>query len=139
MCDIKEEFNEWFGKQGFNNFKAYEFTDYFERALNKFPPKSKWPNIVDSVRVIDKLRDEIKSPIWITSSYRSSAYNKNCGGASKSLHKEFKALDIQVSGFKPSYVYSRLKKYRSDGLFKGGLSEYATFVHIDTRGTNANW
>ena len=139
MSDTKKEFNEWFSGLGLKYFKAHEFTNYFERNLNKFPPKSKWDNIIPTIKLIDKLRGDLGVPVRITSSYRSSAYNKNCGGASKSLHKEFKAIDLQVSGFKPSYVYSKLRKYRDEGLFKGGLSEYSTFVHIDTRGKNADW
>jgi len=137
--DKKEEFTEWFDKQGFTYFKAYEFTRYFERELNGYPPKSKWKNIVEGVKILDKLRKEIGLPIRITSSYRADKYNKRVGGASKSLHKEFKALDIQCSGLSPARLYHKLKKYRDAGEFKGGLSEYKTFVHIDTRGENADW
>ncbi len=137
--DKKEEFTEWFDKQGFKYFKAYEFTRYFERELNDYPPKSKWKNIVSALEIVDKLRGDLGHPIRITSSYRADKYNKKVGGASKSLHKEFKALDIQCSGLSPARLYHRLKKYRDAGEFKGGLSEYKTFVHIDVRGTNADW
>jgi uncharacterized protein YcbK (DUF882 family) len=139
MSDIKQEFNEWFSEQGFKYFKAHEFTNYFERDLNTFPPKTKWKNIIPTMRVLDKLRSDIGLPIRITSSYRSNAYNKNCGGASKSLHKEFKAIDLQCDGARPSYIYNKLLKMRKAGDYKGGLSEYSTFTHIDTRGTNADW
>jgi len=139
MSEVKEQFNEWFSGLGVRYFKPHEFTNYFERKLNTFPPKTKWKNMESAIKLLDKLRADIGLPIRITSSYRSAAYNKNCGGAPKSYHKEFKALDIQVDGAKPSYVYARLLKYRNAGLFKGGLSEYSTFVHLDTRGKNADW
>ncbi len=135
----KEDFVEWFDKQGFKYFKAYEFTRYFERDLNSYPPKSKWKNIINALRVVDKLRNDIGLPIRITSSYRSDKYNKKVGGASKSQHKEFKALDIQCSGLSPSRVYHKLKKYRNEGDFEGGLGQYKTFTHIDVRGNNADW
>ena len=135
----KEEFVEWFDKQGFRNFSAREFTHYFERKLNTYPPKSKWKNIVPTLRVLDDLRDAIKMPIRITSSYRSSKYNSNCGGAPKSLHKEFKAIDFQVSGVNPTWLFKRLSRMREAGQFEGGLGLYKTFVHIDTRGYNATW
>ena len=139
MCDIKEEFNEWFGKQGFKYFKAHEFTNYFERNLNTFPPKTKWKNIIPTLRIVDQLRADIGLPIRITSSYRSNAYNKNCGGVVKSQHREFKALDIQCDGAKPSYIYSKLLKMRKEG-HKISLGKYSTFIHLDTRsGKVATW
>jgi len=139
MSDVKKEFNKWFGGLGVKYFKAHEFTNYFERNLNTFPPKSKWDNIIPTIKLVDRLRADLGVPIRVTSSYRSAKYNKNCGGATKSLHKEFKAIDLQVDGFSPSYVYARLMKYRNAGDFKGGLGKYSTFVHVDTRGTNADW
>lgn len=135
----KEEFIQWFDEQGFRNFGAHEFTNYFDRKLNTVPPKSKWENIIPTLRILDDLRDEIKMPIRITSSYRSAKYNTNCGGAPKSLHKEFKAIDFQVTGANPSWLFNKLKYKRDNGEFKGGLSAYSTFVHIDTRGENATW
>lgn len=139
MSKIKEEFNKWFSDLDIKYFKAHEFTNYFERNLNTFPPKSKWKNMVATIKLVDRLRADIGMPIRLTSSYRSKAYNDNCGGAPKSLHKEFNAIDLQVDGLKPSYVYARLKKYRDAGEFEGGIGKYNTFVHIDTRGTNADW
>jgi len=31
------------------------------------------------------------------------------------------------------------KKMREEGLFRGGLGLYKTFIHLDTRGRNATW
>ena len=135
----REDFTEWFNKQGFKYFKAYEFTRYFERELNAYPPKSKWKNIIPTVQIVDKLRGALNHPIRITSSYRSDKYNKKVGGALKSQHKDFKALDIQCTGLTPARLYHTLKKYRDAGEFEGGLSQYSTFVHVDTRGENADW
>jgi len=135
----KEDFVDWFNEQKFRNFKSHEFTNYFDRNLNTYPPKSKWKNIVPTLRVLDDLRDEIRMPIRITSSYRSNKYNDNCGGAPKSLHKEFKALDFQVTGANPSWLFSKLDRMRRQGEFEGGLGLYSTFVHVDTRGSNATW
>jgi hypothetical protein len=28
---------------------------------------------------------------------------------------------------------------RREGIFKGGLGKYKTFVHVDVRGKNADW
>ena len=32
-----------------------------------------------------------------------------------------------------------LKLWRDQGRFQGGIGLYPTFVHVDTRGTNADW
>lgn len=135
----EQQFTKWFEEQGFRYFSAKEFIPYFKREKNAFPPKSKWKNIVETLRVLDKLRAEINMPITITSSYRSNEYNKKVGGASKSLHKEFNAIDFQCIGAYPSWLYAKLKRMRGNGEFKGGLCAYKTFVHIDTRGENADW
>lgn len=82
----------------------------------------------------------LNRPIVILSSYRSPEYNRAIGDAApKSLHMQFKALDIAVAGVAPATVFRILKKWRDAGKFKGGLGLYRTFVHIDTRGINATW
>lgn len=138
-----ESFDAWYKRQKFRHFSAREFTSYFEvfryGARNSAPPQSKWANIVPTLRIVDDLREHFGRPCVITSSYRGPAYNKACGGAPKSLHREFKALDIVFSGVSPKAVYDKLLEWRRAGRFKGGLGLYATFVHIDTRGYNANW
>lgn len=133
------EFEKWFESKKFKYFSAREFIPYFKRTLNTIPPKSKWENIVPTLRVLDKLREEIKQPIRVTSSYRSDKYNKKVGGASKSQHKEFTAIDFQVDGANPCWLVGRLRRLRRLGEFEGGIGEYKTFVHVDTRGTNADW
>lgn len=132
-------FSEWFNKQGFRNFKASEFTNYFSRPRNQEPPRELWPNIVPTLRVVDDLRDLLGSPIKITSSYRSPEYNEWVGGVSRSYHLQFKALDIQVVNFRPQKVAQLLRKMRSNGKFSGGIGVYQTFVHLDTRGSDADW
>jgi uncharacterized protein YcbK (DUF882 family) len=115
------------------------FTNYFARSLNTEPPKQLWNNIVPTLRIVEELCDSFGQTCYINSSYRSRAYNAKVGGESNSLHMAFKALDISFPGVSPSTVSARLKKWRSEGKFSGGIGTYATFVHIDTRGYNATW
>ena len=99
-----------------------------------------WASIVPTLRIVDALRSEMGKPCVILSSYRSPAYNAAISGAAKkSLHMKFIALDIAFSGYTPKQVYDRLMTKRARGDFKGGLGLYSTFVHIDTRGSNATW
>ena len=135
----EKEFKAFFDGLGLKNFTAKEIIPYFKRSRNTFPPSDTWKNCVRVFHIVDALRDHFGKPVTIVSSYRSPSYNRKVGGASKSYHMEFLALDFKVSGVSPQKVYNVLKKWRDAGLFKGGLKKYSTFVHIDTRGRNSSW
>lgn len=124
--------------------KCEEFTSYFKvtrrGVKNSVPPRELWGNIIPTLRIVDELRGYLNRPIVLLSGYRSPEYNRAIGDAApKSLHMQFKALDIAVAGVAPATVFRILKEWRAAGKFKGGLGLYRTFVHIDTRGTNATW
>ncbi len=138
-------------------FKGSELTPYWSRSrkngTNSVPPKNLWPNIVETIIVLDEIRHQVGSPLTITSSYRSSEYNSAVGGARFSQHLIFNALDFQSNGGKvrPVTIASIARNIRLEKkqfvnpitkkrfTFKGGVGLYATFVHIDTRGHNADW
>ena len=138
-------FKEWFDSQGIKHFGAAEFESYFaaqrKGVKNSQPPKRLWKNIMPTLRIIDDLRASFGKPCRILSSYRSPDYNRAVGGASRSQHLEFNALDIAFDGVSPQRVYERLLEWRKAGKFTGGLGLYPSsgFVHIDTRGSNATW
>ena len=142
--DDYRNFEKYFGTLGIKHFTAGEFTSYFHThrrgVTNSEPPREMWGNIVLTLRIVEKLRERVGRPIVILSSYRSPAYNAACpGAASGSFHQQFRALDIAVSGKSPREIFELLSKWRDMGHFKGGLGLYSTFVHIDTRGSNATW
>jgi len=126
------------------HFSADEFTSYFKvtrrGVTNREPPPEMWGNIVKTLKVVDDLREHLGRPLVLLSSYRSPEYNRAIGDAApKSLHLQFRALDIAVAGKSPAEVFQVLKAWRAAGRFRGGLGLYRTFVHIDTRGSNATW
>ncbi len=134
-------------------FKGKEFTPYWSRTRsgvkNSCPHESLWPNIAKTIIVLDEIRHLAKQSISITSTYRSPAYNKAVGGEGNSFHMKFNAIDFQCSKITPLSLWRiarslRGKRFdlRADGatfIFRGGLGLYPTFVHIDTRGNDANW
>lgn len=135
---------------GLRHFKPYEFLvkggshsnpDSPAFGLNTDPPKGLWKNIDATARVIDALREKLGRPIVLSSVYRSPAYNNAIGGAGDSQHTHFRAIDFGVVGSPvgPAQWATVLRDMRSTGAFKGGIGVYATFVHVDTRGTNADW
>lgn len=58
------------------------------------PPRNQWPKIVPTLRVI---RDQVKpaiGPVQVVSGYRTAAFNACMGGARRSAHLQFGALDL---------------------------------------------
>lgn len=137
-------FDEWFDLLGVKHFSAEEFTEYFRvhrrGVANSAPDPEMWANIVPTLKIVDQLRSHFGRSIVLLSSYRSPAYNRAIGDAApKSMHMQFRALDIAVAGKAPRQVFDVLSAWRAAGKFKGGLGLYNSFVHVDTRGSNATW
>jgi len=140
---MKSEFASWFDDQKFRNFQSAEIEWYFSKTRNgvrnTIPPRTLWKNIVPTLRVLDDLRDELKAPVVISSTYRAPAYNKAIRGAPHSRHLLFDAVDFSVRGVPPARAAAVLIQWRNEGKFKGGVGTYNNFVHLDTRGVNATW
>lgn len=137
----EEKFQKELDKIKVKNFTADEV--FFRGAsdkklkLNTEPPEKLWENMLPTVKIADAAREKLGKPLKIVSAYRSPAYNKAIGGEKKSYHMKFNALDLRTST--PKALHKILSQMRSNGQFKGGLGLYKTFVHVDTRGYNADW
>lgn len=80
------------------------------------------------LRILDTVRDYFGRPVHVNSGFRCVQRNAEVGGASASQHLQGRAADIVVSGVPPSKVYAFL-----DTWHDGGLGNYPTFTHVDTR------
>jgi len=109
-------------------------------VANVLPPRKFWRRMVPTLEVADELRHRLGVPLsYITSAFRSVEYNAQCPGASPgSYHTKNIALDL-VYDCPTTVAIEEARKMRDEGLFKGGLGLYKSFIHIDTRGRNANW
>ncbi|MDX1747697.1 MAG: D-Ala-D-Ala carboxypeptidase family metallohydrolase [Halobacteriales archaeon] len=110
-------------------------------GLNTLPPCHLLPNILPTVAALDGARHRLGSPVLVNSVYRSRAYNTAIGGATRSFHLTFQAIDAHPAD--PallSRLYRILRSEREADKWTGGLGGYRTFVHVDT-GTdyNRNW
>jgi len=113
------------------------------------PPRALWPNIAKALVVLDQIRHIAGEPISMTSTYRSPEYNKAVGGAAQSYHMRFMAIDFQSRKVTAALLGEIARSLRNKSfimpitgekfVFKGGIEEYHTFVHIDTRGFNVDW
>lgn len=137
----QQQFQKLLTSWGIKDFTAAE---YFYRGasderlqLNTDPPAALWPNMETTAKVLQEARNRLGKPIRITSAYRDAAYNRKIGGVPNSTHVQFNALDLVTD--KPAALYLLLLDIRREGLFKGGLGLYRSFVHLDSRGHNATW
>ena len=125
------------------HFEWHEFlvkgASHVGNSLNIDPPPELWGNVIALARVLDAFREAMGKSVVLTSVYRSPAYNKAIGGASRSQHMAFTAADLKVAGGNTGQWAEQLKKLRQQGLFEGGIGIYNSFVHVDTRGTRVDW
>lgn len=82
------------------------------------------------LKILDKLRDEIREPIYINSGYRTPEHNKKVGGSTLSYHMYGMAADIRADKHTPKQLYDILDDWLKGW---GGLEEHETFLHVDTR------
>jgi hypothetical protein len=136
----KADFQQLLDQHGVRYFNADEV--FFRGArdarlqLNTDPPRSLWPSLLAVTKVADEARHRLGKAVKINSAYRNAAYNRAIGGASASIHMRGGALDLSGS---PATLHRILTEMRREGLFKGGIGKYRTFVHVDVRGKNADW
>lgn len=136
----KAEFQQLLDQHGVRYFNADEV--FFRGArdarlqLNTDPPRALWPSLLAVTKVADEARHRLGKAVKINSAYRSPAYNRAISGASKSIHVLGGALDLSGS---PATLHRILTEMRREGLFRGGIGRYRTFVHVDVRGNNADW
>jgi hypothetical protein len=150
-ASLSAELEAYIDGLGLQYFRGREFTPYWSRTCgntrNSPPPSNLWQNIAPTLAVLNKLRGEIGAAIIITSSYRDPDYNACIRGDPNSQHKKFTAIDFVARRGGPSSWAAKLRSYRGQQFtwnggsftFRGGIGVYNTFVHIDTRGWDANW
>ena len=158
VVDVSDLPQEWLIKQGplvqeyarylntlkFKNLTTRQVIEAHAKekggVWNNLPPKQWWTRMGYTLRVVDRIAVELKSPVEeIVSAYRCPIYNAHCEGAKVgSWHQANVAVDVRfpMSAYKVTAVSRNL---RDRGLFKGGVGSYPNFTHVDTRGTNINW
>ena len=110
------------------------------RVQNTLPPKSSWKKMGATLKVIDRLSNEMGVPVKsILSAYRCPRYNRAVGGKSRSYHMSNVAIDIQFHGASSWRVASVARYLRKKRKFEGGVGRYSSFVNTDTRGHNVDW
>ena len=94
-------FEEFFERLKLQHFQFRELLRHTEREGNTAPPRSLWNNIVPTILVLDRLREHLGVPIYLTSTYRAPAYNKQKNGRKRSQHQAFSAVDFTADAVAP--------------------------------------
>jgi uncharacterized protein YcbK (DUF882 family) len=102
------------------NFKEKEFVMGGVNVFNLMCPTF--------LNKLDQLRDLVREPLIITSSYRSEEYNKAIGGSPKSQHLIGNAVDLSCTN--STLRHKIVMEATSLGL-SVGIND--TFVHVDNR------
>ena len=101
------------------------------------PPKELWPNIVPALRLV---RDEVIpafGPVQVLSSYRTPELNVCAGGAGRSNHLEFSALDLATDPYRGGEeLYRELCAMHADAgrASRMGLGAYYDLAEGDYSG-----
>lgn len=141
-----DRYGEWLQGRGVAFGFDRELARYSDRVAlgvkNTIPPIAEWGNILLTVEMVENVRARF-GPTLITSGYRSRSYNSAIYSpkqATDSEHCRNRAIDFRcLNNGTPVEWHAFLRDLRTKGAFRGGLGLYNTFVHVDTRGTNADW
>ena len=123
-------------KEAVSYFKISEFDSKDGAEM----PSDVKMNVIELIDNLNVLRQELGSPLYVNSGYRSPEHNKNIGGSINSQHLTGKAADIRSNEYTPKQIKEKIEELIKVGKMKqGGLSAYNTFVHYDMRGNKARW
>ena len=78
----------------------------------------------------------------IISGFRTTSYNKACGGSKRSKHLEALAADFVIEEEEPSQIALKIEGLIEDGKLPSGcgLGVYSgRFIHFDGRSARARW
>lgn len=86
------------------------------------------------VELLQAVRDEVGAALYLTSGFRTAAYNKKIGGADDSRHMYGLAGDVVTPAAPPEEVAQI-----GEDLGAGGVGRYDDFTHLDVWGQDRRW
>ena len=93
---------------------------------------------VDSelLKVLETIRTHFNKPIFITSGCRCEEHNASVSGSENSQHLVGRAADIYISGTDVGDIALYAANLLDD---HGGVGEYSSWVHVDSRSGFGRW
>jgi uncharacterized protein YcbK (DUF882 family) len=86
------------------------------------------------VELWQAVRDEVGAAVYLTSGFRTAAYNKKIGGAENSRH----LYGLAGDGVTPAATPEEVAQIGED-LGAGGVGRYDDFTHLDVFGSDRRW
>lgn len=128
-------------KQITPHFKVREFRCH--DGSDKILMATETVELLEKVRAFYGEAKGVECTIVVNSGYRTPAYNRRIGGATRSQHIAGRAVDftVRIPGggiVSPLTVYNDIHTMRIFGHHNGGLGRYGRFTHIDT-GADRRW
>lgn len=109
-----------------------------EHSAYAMPAAEQWPAMIKTLRFVKLELLPLLGPIEVLSGFRTPAYNLAAGGATRSRHLAFSALDLKPRrNIRRSALHARLLKlWRTRGeQWDLGLGLYSgQRLHVDTGG-----
>jgi zinc D-Ala-D-Ala carboxypeptidase len=122
-----------------NHFTLQELTRSAKAkqlGLDNTPPQEFIPRLIMVAEMLERIRASLRSPVIVTSGYRSPPLNLAVGGVTSSDHTQGHAADIVVPGFGTPYTVAKLLAPRMDMLGVGQLILEGVrgkqWVHVST-------
>lgn len=146
-----ESLDEYIDAHGIFHFSAGEILRMRRAGISVPAPKrALWPRIIPTLLLAEKIRTILGHGLVVGNGYRPEPYNSQVGGAKKSQHLFFRAVDLDLpSGHKSREEQERFYEtacslYLDLGSeYKIGLGLYrpwkGTRIHIDTGYRKRRW
>lgn len=98
-------------------------------GIDMTPPQLVIDNLKNvCVHVLQPLRDDVRSPIRVSSGYRPPVLNEMIGGSKTSAHRFGRAADFTVIGLSPFETVELI--IEMDLVFDQVINEFGQWVHI---------
>ena len=114
------------------NFSRFEFACRCGCGLDNI--------YMPTVEALQKLRELIGEPTYVTCGCRCERHNKEVGGVPDSQHllkNDCKAADISTKHYTPAELADFIEE-NIEEFANGGIGRYAGFVHVDL-GPKRRW
>ncbi len=146
-----ETLGQYLHEMGIEHFTAPELLRMRRAAIDvPEPPRDWWPRMIPTLRAAEWVRHRMDHPIIVGNGYRPEPFNSRVGGARRSQHLYFRALDLDLplrhrsQDNQGKFYEVAAELFLSHGAYlKMGLGIYrpwkGTRVHIDTGYKQRHW
>ena len=115
------------------NFSRHEFACHGDHCCDHSAPIS-----TELVSALQSLRETIGQSLTVSSGFRCRKHNRAIHGSKDSQHCLGMAADLDVPENLTSEELAQAAE-QIPAFYRGGIGVYATWIHVDVRGTRARW